>query len=62
MQDKDQMKNDPRDLRVATRAGDWVMMRVMLRRMPIAQINSGAKKDEGDPEEIGVENLFTCAP
>ena len=31
------------------------MMRILLRRMPIAQINSGATKDEGDPEEKGVD-------
>lgn len=52
-QDKDQMKNDPSDLRTATKAADWTMMRMLLRRMPIVQINSGAKKDEGDPEEVG---------
>ena len=45
------------DVRISARAlhsGDWTMMRILLRRMPIAQINSGATKDEGDPEEKGV--------
>ena len=37
----------------SARAADWQQMRMLLRRMPLKQINSGASKDEGGEEEIG---------
>ncbi|KAG1652933.1 hypothetical protein FOA52_006095 [Chlamydomonas sp. UWO 241] len=52
-QDLDQILNDPRDLRTAAKDGDWTQMRLLVRRMPVAQINKGATKAEGDPGEIG---------
>ena len=59
-QDKEQKRSDPRDLRTAAKAADWTMMRALLRRMPVVQINSGASKDEGDPEEQGACVCMLC--
>ncbi|KAG2450455.1 hypothetical protein HYH02_004957 [Chlamydomonas schloesseri] len=47
------MKEDPKELRRCARAADWQQMRMLLRRMPVAQICSGAGKDEGPEEETG---------
>jgi hypothetical protein len=49
----EQMKEDPKDLRRCARAADWQQMRMLLRRMPVAQICSGATSAEGGEDEIG---------
>ncbi|GFR45476.1 hypothetical protein Agub_g6877 [Astrephomene gubernaculifera] len=52
-QTKEQKKEDAIELRRAARAADWQQMRLLLRRMPLQQICSGAKRDEGLEEETG---------
>lgn len=52
-QTKEQKVEDPKDLRQAARAADWQQMRMLLRRMPIAQINSGATAKEAGDSEAG---------
>ena len=54
-QTKEQKKEDPKDLRNAAKAADWGQMRMLLRRMPYAQINSGASTEEGDEDEKGAK-------
>ena len=47
------MQEDGKELRIAAKAADWTQMRMLLRRMPFAQINSKAVEDEGDDSEKG---------
>ncbi|PNH11118.1 Ankyrin-1 [Tetrabaena socialis] len=44
---------DAKALRHSARAADWQQMRMLLRRMPLRDICSGAAKAEGPDEDIG---------
>lgn len=52
-QTKEQQQQDGVDLRNAAKAADWAQMKVLLRRMPVADINAGATKSEVQPEDKG---------
>eukprot|EP00798_Chlamydomonas_sp_ICE-L_P009350 gene9350-16473_t len=52
-QTKEQMREDSRDLRRATKEADWTQMRMLTRRMPSYQINSRVGRGEGTDEDVG---------
>lgn len=56
-----QVENDPMELRRYTRDGDLIMLDKLLRRMPLAQINSSAPPDETSPIEKGWTALHYAA-
>eukprot|EP00798_Chlamydomonas_sp_ICE-L_P013937 gene13937-19871_t len=52
-QTEEQMKEDCKDLRRATKEADWTQIRMLMRRMPSNQINSRVGRGEGSDEDIG---------
>lgn len=59
-QTKEQRQRDGVDLRNAAKAADWAQMKVLLRRMPVADINAGATNSEVQPEDKGEGKRGTC--
>lgn len=58
---KEQQARDPEELRKTAREEDAAGLEVLLRRMPIAAINSGMTKQEGTPEQQGDTALHIAA-